>query len=477
MIKVNKPNIILETSIFLFIFFLVISTSFIYGSGQISSDVTTWIKQWLSIEEHNDNFPIMVKIIFNFIATLLGNVWHFNFIQNLILYFGSFFLIKESLLLGGLSKNSSAIISFGFIFLFFLNPVILSHTSKWYIDYLFSGLLVSSMAIYILSLRYECLNRFKLFIFLVSLAISLKYNAIILVLSVICSYLLFLYTTEKYKLVNIIFGSVMIILLILSVYLIPKTFFDENDSGFYMAVPYYETLGIINNNDKNSQKILESLKNKGIDLTSGLEKYNDKNSGIQTLRTNSFMIDVRNNKDEFKEFYVKEIITKYPFELLRIKFKHFNFFLKNENGAAFSNKLYFEYKDETVIEIFGKPREPINRDILRDVNLLVESSRNNKLINFLFIDLRGSIIILIISLILLNLSSVNKKVKRAISSTSTFSFALIFGFFLANLGAFEKYGFPILLINCCLIYIIFWLLIINLINIYRNKKSKYKIIV
>lgn len=476
MIRINKSNIILETSIFLCVFFLIISTSFIYGSGSFSSDASTWIKQWLLIEEHNDNFPLMVKILFNFFTSFTGSLWHFNFLQNTILYFGSFFLVRECLLFGGCSKILSSLISLCFIFLFFMNPVILTHTSKWYIDYLFSGLLVLSLAVFINSIRYKSFLRFYVYIMLIIITISLKYNSPILLISIIFSYLLFLSLLQNFNFIKFIFGSVLIIFLFTLVALIPKLFISEIYSKYDLTVPYYEVLGIVHDNQVHSKAIFESLKYNGIDLTSGLKAYKKKNCAIPSLHSDSFKKNVMDNSDKFKEFYISEIFKMYPYELLKIKLKHFNFFLKNQNGCSFSNKLYSNYSDHAITNLYGKPWQVGSISVLNYMESKVELMKNSQLVQTFFIDLRGSIVLMIILIILFNLSSVERNTKKVITIISSFSFVLILGFFIANLGAFQKYSFPILLINYCSIYIMFWLLSLNLISKYRSVKSKDKII-
>ena len=56
-------SITLENLILMLISILLVSTSFIYGSGYWSSDADTWVKQWLAIQEHNQNFRLYEKQI------------------------------------------------------------------------------------------------------------------------------------------------------------------------------------------------------------------------------------------------------------------------------------------------------------------------------------------------------------------------------------------------------------------------------
>ncbi len=157
-------------------FFLAMITSLIYGAGTFTSDAASWVGQWLGIVPHHDNFPAMVKVIFNLLTTQTGSMWHFNFLQNFLLYLATFKVLYFSLSLSKLSNKKTFFISLAFTIIFFFNPYILRHTSKWYIDYLFTAILLLGFSSFILALIKQSCKHTCIFIGLFLLAMSLRYN-------------------------------------------------------------------------------------------------------------------------------------------------------------------------------------------------------------------------------------------------------------------------------------------------------------
>jgi hypothetical protein len=267
-------------------------------------------------------------------------------------------------------------------------------------------------------------------------------------------------------------GSFLITFLVLLIVSVPKKFFYEADYVYDITVPYYETLGIVNEKSHKSKVIFESLKAQGIDLAIGLEKYNSKNCAIPALQSDSFKKDIKGNPDKFRDFYLAEILQKDPYDLLSIKFKHFTYFLENKNGCTFASKLYSDRVDQTIINLYGQPWKPASLSVLSYVNSLVDLLRGSKIVQNFYINLKGSTYLLSMMLIIFMLCPIKCDVKKVLIALSSFSFILILSFFIANLGAFEKYTFPMLLINYCLIYVMFWLLMLSISDTYKNKEFK-----
>lgn len=443
-----------------FIFSVALLTNAIYGSGHISSDALSWMDQMDGIKEHHNNFPSVMKLLFSVLSIYWGKVWHFNFIQNLIIYVGTYYTIFYLLKMIGYRIIPNTILCSFFLTIFFLNPYILSHTSKWYVDYIFIGILLCSFA----SFLSFFVNRFNLSyylgLFLWFLAIGLRHNGPILIFSnAVILYLVLKDIVKKPMIRSISLSFIGLF----SLFIISKTssvLLDEYESYAHLTVPYFETLGLLHENPNKVVDIKKKFSDVQINLTEGLEHYHKLDCAIPALHSSSFK-DVLKYPDNFQAIFWTNIVKENFYEYLIVKIKHFSFFMSSKNPCSFTHLLEPNYKNlrkhigySRIIKKYGEPWKCYFKQWKAWSEKSVLTLKKSDLFNLFFINLNFSTTLMITLLILSTFICRSKnKILSFIWVLVSMSISIIFSFFLANLGAFEKYRFPSLLINWICIYI------------------------
>jgi hypothetical protein len=457
------------------ILFLTIITSCIYGSGHISSDALSWMDQMDGVKEHHNNFPSLVKILFASLSIYWGKVWHFNFVQNLIVYSGAYYVIFYSLKNFNVKDKVSSFFSSAFILFFFFNPYILSHTSKWYIDYIFSGILLCAFAAFLAFSVHKRRLVLVLGILLWYLAMGLRYNAPVLILSTFFILYLMSGGSGRRLFFKAALGSLAGFFVLFVTIKLCSLLFEEYESYAHLTVPYYETLGVISDHPNGPDSFIQQFLNVKIDLRKGLEYYPKLECAIPSLHQSSFK-DVLKSPEDFQSNFFKIIVRDHFFDYLKTKQKHFGYFMSSENPCSFTHQLEPNYKTLVnhvaygrVFEDYGEPWRSYfpNWKLWSEQKVL--AIRESSWMNFMMINLYFSTILMMSVLLLPCLISNSYFFKLKFQWVlASMSVSILLSFLLANLGAFEKYRFPVLLMNWMIIYIVS----IGLLNIKMMKVTK-----